>query len=414
MKIKSILLLGTLVLPLIPYQISFASETESNKRENSKVSELSQYYNDYAKALGANIEKDFLDYFFPSYSSNSSGIEPYKNKAADIDTWKQLILSYQYVIRDANHRAFIKEIIAKKELSKDEVLLLFYAQHYIRSNIIQTTRKLSNLPQSGVNYNTFQNALAASAFPEIFSEDQKIKEKQNGDSFKLDTPVEILNFAGIPHKYDVHVESVKSSEVKDFSLSKELQKQLSTLSEDEKKHLQKRGGLITQISEMVRLVVNSDGTSRLADEGYLMFSFVLDDKLEIKNVYLIRLIKPEETNTNSQKDSEFFSANELSRKIQSLTTESRLPTPPQKDKENLRPSQYEQGSPNSYSWAQETDRGPASEMLSRADFLKPGYSPDQQERLREAYENPEYRRHLKGSSNRYQTNDKRFLPPITQ
>ncbi len=343
MKIKHILLLSTLALPLVTPNVIFSSESATAKDKakdlNLKtIQEMALYYSDYARILdkAGSLDKDFYDYFsIDTSASSSSTIEPYKNKTADINAWKSIILNHQYIIRDAAHRSFIKNLAKKTtELSKAEVQLLFYTQYYIKNCISYTARILSSFSGAESSYNKFKNALAKAAFPEIFGDEAKLKELKPEKSLKLESPIIIMDTLGKPSEYDAYVEPVKSEDVKDFSLPQELKDHLQTLTEVEKLRLQNNGGLIVQISQLVRLGSKPIETSKIINEGYILFSVVLDNKLDIKDAHIIRLIKPNEKNTTTQKDSEIFSSNELSRKIQYLTIESRASSP-SSDKENM-------------------------------------------------------------------------------
>ncbi|MBA4249117.1 MAG: hypothetical protein C0432_00130 [Candidatus Puniceispirillum sp.] len=437
MKIKHILLLSTLALPFITPNIVFSSEASTTKDKAKdvnlqKTQEMSSYYSEYARTLDKtrSLDNDYVNYFnLDTPTSSSNTIEPYKNKTADINAWKNIILNHQYLIRDEAHRTFIKNLTKKEtELSKEEVQLLFYTQHYIKNCIKYTAIILSEFSKTKSPYSEFKNALAIAAFGEIFADDDKLKEIQSSKSLKMDSQISI-NDAREANKYDVYVEAARSEDAKDFSLPQDLKDDLQKLGEEEKLRLQKNGGLIVQISQLVRLGAESSEASKIINEGYILFSVTLDNKFDIKNVYIIRLTKPDSKNTTTQKDSEIFSSNELSRKIQSLTIDSRSPSP-SFDKENIVErnqvfDEIQRDVAGQYDTAIR-ERNAQERDYRASDFAR--YSPENSAALADSYNASRKKGYIKGYSSRNReitsqpllgeetaasaTQDRYKLPPI--
>lgn len=326
MKIKSIILLSTLALPLIAPHVVFASEKSTEQKLDPAVAKNIELIDDYIRYANIRYANTFnMDnmeelpgtsynrYFDDElYQRNPSGVEEYQNRANDIEEWKKLILNNQYHIRDAEHRAFIKNIIKKsKEHTREEVRLLFFVQKFIKKNIANTEYNLAQQKSKLSKYK-----LAITAFPELLINESKLKELTPDNSIKLDNPIEFIFPEKEATKYDVHIEIVKSDEIKDFSIQPELQEKLATLSESERLLLKTKPGLIIEISELVSL----SNDSGISHDGYLLYSFTLDEsKSDIKNVYLIRLIPHDAQNINAEKDSKIYSAKALSEKIQRIT-----------------------------------------------------------------------------------------------
>lgn len=412
MQIKSLLLLSTLALPLITPHVAFSSEKSTEQKQDPTIAkniEMAKDYLLYASAF--NIPEAagsaYTDYFLTGFStSDSTVIEPYKNKVNDIEIWKKLILNNQYIIRDIEHRALIKSIIKKdKDLSRDEIQLLYAVQKFINHNIFNTENKLAEQRP-----NLSKNMLALTAFPELLSNETKLKDLTPDNSVKLDKTIEFIAANKEPEKYDIYVEVLKSDETKDFSIKPELQAELSKFSDSEKVLLKTKPGLIIEISEMVRVSSNSD----ISHDGYLLYSFTLDEsKLDIKNVYLIRLVPHDAQNINAEKDSKIFSANTLSDKLQRITGQKRK-SPRwigSSDKENL-------GVNRSYSFSDSRIHEETQQNNPRKIFTN--YPQEQRTDLEEAY-NAETRHNKKYLPNsRFSrsvediSGDKssQFLPPI--
>lgn len=413
MQIKSLLLLSTLALPLITPHVAFSSEKSTEQKQDPTITkniEMAKDYLMYASAF--NVPEapgsTYADYFLADLSaSDSTVVEPYKNKVNDIEIWKKLILNNQYIIRDIEHRALIKSIIKKdKDLSRDEIQLLYAVQKFINHNIFNTENKLAE-QRSDLS----KNMLALTTFPELLSNEAKLKDLTPDNSVKLDKIIEFITANNEPKKYDIYVEVVKSDVTKDFSIKPEFQAELSKFSESEKLLLKTKPGLIIEISEMVRVSPNSE----ISHDGYLLYSFTLDEsKLDIKNVYLIRLVPHDAQNINADKDSKIFSANSLSDKIQKITGQKRksLRFISSSDKENLVVNR---------SYSRRDSRINEEIQQNNPGRIFTNYPKEQRAALEEAY-NPESRHNQRYLPNsRSSRSDEvisggkssHFLPPIT-